>query len=193
MKNGCALVLVPVGILLLVASLMPTDDDGLPQGEDVSNVVLTPMPAENWKAPEEVFANWVVTSRSDPLSGKDYPYAFVRSKDVARLGPPYGDVGLTIEVWEHPREGRNLLFVADDGQMVCGVYNCEGEISFDGKVEPLTLLRADDNSSKYLFAKYPDAILRKMNLAKKTVVRLTFYRNGSPSFAFGPAPLNWVN
>jgi len=153
-----------------------------------------PHPASDLVELEEVpdtSANWVVHTELDNLTGKRYKAAYTRSRNTIRQRRPYKETNLVIQYVKHPRFGEQMIFEAQSGQMVCRSFGCEGSISFDGKVERLSLARSEDGSSLYLFAKYPKAILRKMNKAKRTVVQITFYRHGAPSFVFEPEPINW--
>lgn len=180
MKNGC---LVLVGLVLLLWTCVAWN---LPSDEQPESLAPSPKVVDVGA----IFKDWTVTTRADPMTENSYPYAFVRSTNTVRLDFPYNETGLTIEVWDHPREGRQMLFQIDDGQLTCGVYDCQGQISFDGKVESLSLRKTEDHSSKYLFAAHPNALIKKMNASKKTVISLTLYRSGSPAFYFEPEPLS---
>lgn len=182
MKGGCLAGLV---VLVGLVAIALYHEQGTDHGEKAS--IAAPLANPTAMAVIERYArSWGVSEPVDEVSGRRYSVASIRSVNTITQLPPYGETGLTISFHDHPRYGRMMSFAIDEGQLVCGVWDCQGEISFDGKVERLSLRTPEDRSSTVLLAAHPDAILKKMNTAKKTVVSLTLYREGAPAFTFEP-------
>lgn len=137
-------------------------------------------------------SDWSYTERKDELRDKTAYYAKIDSSNSVTFGFPYGGPqSLMMTVRSSPHFGRDVLFQIPSGQFTCGIDDCRGMISFDGKAEPLTLVEPSDHSSDVLFAKYGDAIIRKIKASKKVIVELTFYQEGSRQFTFNTEGLKW--
>lgn len=55
----------------------------------------------------------------------------------------------------------------------------------------ITLARSADGTSTVGFARYPEALARKMKSAQKVIVELTFYQEGTRQFIFETDELEW--
>ena len=118
--------------------------------------------------------------------------ASVASENEVEFDFPYaGGSSLTMTVRKHPKYGEDVIFQISDGQFICGIYDCEGAISFDGKAETLSVGPPEDHDRKTLFSKYPGGIIGKLKNSKNVVVELTFYQEGNRQFTFKTEGLVW--
>lgn len=137
-------------------------------------------------------SNWSYRESHDELRNATNYRADIRSNNSHDFGFPYGNGNhLSITVRQHPEWGRDVIFKVDSGQLMCDIYDCRYTISFDGNAEGLTLVPPQDHDSTVLFAKYPDAIIRKLKSSDRTIVELQFYQEGNRQFVFDTKGLNW--
>lgn len=135
---------------------------------------------------EPVFiSKWQEFDRKDELRGTTDKFAIIDSNNSVDFDFPYCcDSTLKITVRQTSQYGKDVIFQISDGQFVCGIYDCAGMISFDGAPERLSLNTSADHDSKVLFAKYPDAIIRKLKNSEKVIIELPFYQEGNRQFTF---------
>lgn len=135
---------------------------------------------------------WSYSESKDELRGKTTYHARVVSDNSVQFDFPYnGGARLTMTVRKSPQYGSDVIFRISKGQYTCGLYNCKGAISFDGRSEALTLTTPADHSSDVLFATYGDAIIRKLKNSDRTIVELPFYQEGNRQFVFDTTNLEW--
>ena len=136
--------------------------------------------------------DWDQYTRDDELRGTTDRFADVTSTNSVDFDFPYCcGSRLEMTVRKTSQYGTDVIFQISDGQFVCGIYDCAGTISFDGKPESLSLNRSADHDSKILFAKYPDAIVRKLKKSDRVIVELPFYQEGNRQFKFNTHGLDW--
>lgn len=136
--------------------------------------------------------NWTYNRRTDEIRNQEIVTASIRSENEVNFDFPYqGGSGLTLTVRKHPQYGQDVTFRIDKGQFLCGLYDCTGMISIDGKSEKLTLAPPADHDIEVLFAAYGPAIIKKLKGAKKVIVELPFYQEGNRQFTFDAAGLEW--
>ncbi len=147
--------------------------------------------AEPEAAPPTPRSSWTYDRRRDELRGRDIVEARIRSSNSINLGFPYGETHLSIVVRQHPEYGRDVIFIADSGQIVCGVTGCRGSISFDGSAQRISLNDSADYNPAIVFAASAGPLIDKLKRAERTIVELPFYQNGNPQFTFDTAGLRW--
>ena len=145
--------------------------------------------AEN--TPPPPVSNWTYDRRRDELRGRDIVEARVRSSNAVNLGFPYGETHLSIVIRQHPEYGRDVIFIADEGQIVCSVTGCRGSISFDGAAQRISLNDSADYNPTVVFAVSAGPLIDKLKRADRTIVELPFYQNGNPQFTFETGGLRW--
>lgn len=136
-------------------------------------------------------SNWTYDRRRDELRGRDIVEARIRSTNSVNLGFPYGDTHLTILVRQHPEYGRDVIFIADEGQIVCSVTGCRGSISFDGAAQRISLNDSADYNPTVVFAASAAPLIDRLKRSRRTIVELPFYQNGNPQFTFDTTGLRW--
>ncbi|EIZ78251.1 hypothetical protein WSK_3133 [Novosphingobium sp. Rr 2-17] len=187
---GCGVIFAGfVGLGILGAIITPnksaTNDPG--SSSSVASAD-TPETAET----SEPETKWSYSENKDELRGSTTYLASIASENTVEFGFPYtGDQHLTITMRKGKAFGDDVYFEIERGQFICGIYDCDGTISFDGKAEKLSLVPPEDHSTTILFAKHGSAIIKKLKAAKKVVVELQFYQEGNRQFTFETAGLKW--
>lgn len=163
----------------------PMPDDWVDIGRESDS-----SPSSVAKKPSQ--SKWSYSEGRDELRDATTYQASIRSNNYVNFGFPYeGDSRLTLIIRKSPAFGRDVIFIMDNGQLMCGIYDCKYSISFDGSAENLTLAPSSDGDSKILFAKYPEAIIRKLKASDNAIVELQFYQEGNRQFKFDTANLEW--
>lgn len=183
-----------VGLAVLGAILGdPKNTPDVQTVADASNAAgqaTNPGPEEASTAAEET--DWSISEQKDELRGTTDKFASVTSENSVSFDFPYCcDSRLQITVRKTAQYGQDVIFQISDGQFVCGIYDCTGMISIDGKPEQLSLNNPADHDPKVLFAKYPDAIIKKLKSSSKVIVELPFYQEGNRQFTFETRNLEW--
>lgn len=135
--------------------------------------------------------DWAYARDRDEISGTVIHKARLKSINDTYFQSPYGESKLNLILRDDPNQGQDLLFTIDDGQFICGVYDCTGRINIDGQTERLELVEPADGSSDILFAKYPDVLIGKIRSSDRVVVELTFFQEGNRHFKFATKGLEW--
>lgn len=141
---------------------------------------------------ESASSNWRYAEREDRMRNQTEYTATIRSENTVNFASPYsGSQRMSLQLRRSPAYGNDVIFWIERGQIMCDVYDCMGNIAFDGNTERLTLARSADNSSTVAFARYPEAIANKILASDEVVVELTFYREGTRQFFFETSNLEW--
>jgi hypothetical protein len=136
-------------------------------------------------------SSWSYSRRRDEVRNGEIVEATIRSTNTTNLEFPYGEVGLTITVRQHPEWGRDVIFIVDEGQILCRIRDCSGTINIDGKAQRLSLNESGDNDSSVVFASDGPGMIAKLKKARRVIVELPFFQNGNRQFTFDTAGLEW--
>ena len=211
-KGGCAKALLwGIGIffgLALLGSIVGKPPANESDAEPSSNISATAQTTKAGEAskddtsqgesqidpgvPAKPRSDWYQYERKDELRGTTDRFATVTSENSVSFDFPYCcDSRLKITVRKTAQYGQDVIFQISDGQFTCGIYDCKGMISIDGRAETLSLNTSSDHDSKVLFAKYPAAIIKRLKSSEKVIVELPFYREGNRQFKFNTQGLEW--
>lgn len=198
-RGGCMKVLfwgIGIFVGLGVLGAIIGDPKDKPDGQTMADASGTEnqgtVPETVDSPPETEKSDWSIDQQKDELRGTTDKFASVTSENSVQFDFPYCcDSRLQITVRKTAQYGQDVIFQISDGQFVCGIYDCTGMISIDGKPEQLSLNTSADHDSKVLFAKYPDAIIKKLNSSSKVIVELPFYQEGNRQFTFSTRNLDW--
>jgi len=120
--------------------------------------------------------------------GKGVVYqAHVLSSNTVEFGFPYsGTQHATLALRTHPRNGKDIIFRIEKGQILCHSYeDCTALVRFDD--EPPTnysAVGAADNSTETIFIRNYDRFIGKMLKAKRVRISVNIYQQGAPAFEF---------
>lgn len=137
---------------------------------------------------------WSYSESTDTVSGKSLSSAIVKSNNRFELEFPYngGTVG-TLQIRQHPRYGKDVIFYVNKGQILCNSYDgCYVTVKFDDK--PAFKVKATepaDHSNDMLFLNGYAGLLKNIKNSKKMIVEVTFYHSGNKAFEFNTENLNW--
>lgn len=194
---GC---LVALGLIVAIAMLgkcgASPEGDAVDQSRNETTSAASELDAAVTDAsasePAAPSPKWAYYRNMDEIRKREIITAVIRSENQVEFDFPYqGGAGLTLTIRKHPQYGQDVAFRIDKGQFNCGIYDCTGMISVDGRSETLSLGPADDHDSEVLFAKYGPAIIKKLKGSKKVIVELPFFQEGNRQFTFETAGLEW--
>ena len=127
----------------------------------------------------KVGAQWTYSTFEDSMSGKQGASAYVESSNAFELDFPYeGRQRATLAVRQHPRYGRDVIFSLREGQILCGISECEVRVRFDeGPARTLSANEPADHSNDTLFL--PASVFSKeLGKAKLVRIEVNLYRQG---------------
>ena len=129
---------------------------------------------------------WVLDVSTDEMTGKQGRSVSVLSTNDTKLAWPYGTIRAHLMIRHHPRYGKDIVFIAQKGQIPCRHYApCTVLVRFDTN-PPMRFSGANpsDGSSETVFienySKFTKALV-KANMAR---IEVEFYNNGPRSFTF---------
>jgi hypothetical protein len=126
--------------------------------------------------------------QSDDSMGKGVIYqAQVSSSNTVNFDFPYsGTQHATLTLRTHPRNGKDIIFSIEKGQILCRSYeDCTVLVRFDD--EPPTnysAVGAADNSTETIFIRNYDRFIGKVPKAKRVRIAANIYQQGAPVFEF---------
>ena len=182
--------IIGIGFLVLVVATSTARVGNQPVST-TSSGSAAPNSLKSEQEPPAPVQNWIYSKHRDEVRNGDVVEARATSSNSTVLDFPYGEIKLTMIVRQHPEWGLDVIFQADEGQILCRIRGCAGTINFDGRPERLTLNESGDNNSAIVFAAHPQAILRKLRQADRVIVELPFFQNGNRPFRFTTEGLEW--
>lgn len=163
---------------------------GSPPSTASANTTRVPKPEPKV---EPTGKQWEYDEREDKMSGGTIRHASVPSTNLVNFSSPYsgpqnGRLVLRID----PRQGRDVIFSIERGQLLCRSYqDCEVLIRFDdGKPERFSAVGPADNSTETLFIRNYDKFMGKLQKSKMVRLSVNIYQEGSPVFEFDVNGLN---
>jgi len=129
---------------------------------------------------------WSLTVDRDEMAGKESRSLAVESENDHTLSWPYGTISGRLIVRKHPRYGKDVIFTATKGQILCSSYSgCPIMVKFDDRPAlKLNGTEPADHDSTMVFISGFDRIVTGLKTAKKTRIEVQFYQNGSRVFEF---------
>lgn len=133
----------------------------------------------------------VFISEKDEMTGRDIKREVFESENSVEFSFPYGG-GITalLELRNHPKFGKDVIFHISKGQLQCSSYSeCSVSISLDGG-EPFSVrgFGPEDNSSLSIFLKW--SLASKIKNAKSVKIQVPTFQNGRPVFEFNLAGID---
>jgi len=136
--------------------------------------------------------SWSLDVKTDDMTGKVIQTLAVESTNSHTLSWPYGRISARLLLRNHPRYGKDILFIADNGQLMCHSYApCKVLVRFDDK-PPMTFMGTgpSDGDSTVAFLPGFDRFISALKGAKITKVEVEFYQNGRRVFEFDTSDLD---
>lgn len=140
-------------------------------------------------------ASWDYAEETDAMTSKRTVIAYLQSSNTLDLDFPYkGKNHGVLQVRQHPKYGLDVIFSVEKGQLQCNRYQgCAIEVRFDdGPAMTFSANEPADNSSTHVFLQNAKRFIASASKAKRILVQVTMFRNGSPVLEFRSAnPLVW--
>ena len=138
-----------------------------------------------------VEAGWSYNTEIDKMTGKPTHFASVTSNNQITLSPPYGKTSARIFLRSSARNGRSAIFMSDTGQIMCTSYDpCKITVRFDAKpAQRYVAASPSDGSHEAVFIRDYPGFVRNLAAAKKLLIEVEYFRNGSQQFEFDVAGL----
>lgn len=130
---------------------------------------------------------WSYLQFEDKLTGKKSYEARTNSLNTINLGFPYSGIqNAQLTLRTHPVYGKDLIFSIDKGQLICRSYRgCEVLVRFDdGQPVKYSASPPSDHSTETLFIRNYSGFAGKMLKAKRVVIGVNIYQNGTEAFEF---------
>jgi hypothetical protein len=186
--SGCGSLVVGFGALVILAMMVKACDGGdapAPRADNASTSA-TPAAAYTPPPPPEPGSQWSYTSFADDMGRGDTHGATVRSTGTFELDFPYqGQQHAMLVVRRHPRHGLDVMLRIEQGQILCGIDDCDLMVRFDeGDARHYSASEPADNSSEVVFINDAAGFLKRMKGAKRVRIEMGFFQNGSRTLDF---------
>jgi len=139
-------------------------------------------------------ANWVYDESVDEMRGESSYFATNASLNTVDLGFPYGtDISLNIILRSDPKNGNDIMFIVDRGQLFCSYRDCSIAAKFDdGDVQTYEASEAEAGSSEVLFlSNNVSSFAKKIHQSSRLMIEVNFYDHGAEQFKFDVSGLEW--
>jgi len=136
---------------------------------------------------------WSYLENEDSMSGRTSRSAHRRSLNQVEFDFPYADPQrATLELRNHPRFGRDVIFRIERGQFLCRIDSCSVRVRF-GSSDPVTFEASEpeSNDSTILFIRQYDRFVERTKEVDEVLIEATIYQEGSPVFRFDVTGLEW--
>ena len=136
---------------------------------------------------------WEYEEQSEKMGRGTVKQATVRSLNEVEFDFPYrGQQRATLQLYIHPKYGKNLTIAVEKGQFLCGFCNCQASVRFDnGKAQNFSAVEPADHSTTMLFILGYDRFLASARKAKKVYIEALFFQQGTRVFEFDISGLKW--
>lgn len=131
--------------------------------------------------------DWQYSTDIDELSKKPFNTAILRSANSFNLSRPYdGTQYATLMLRNHPKNGQDIVFFIERGQIMCQSYgDCSVEIAFDDK--PDRTVQGNEPASRdstTVFLPNYSRLSREIASAKEMRIRVTLFNQPSVTAVF---------
>lgn len=138
-------------------------------------------------SPKPYESKWYYSNSKDELSSGTIYSASISSNNKVNLKFPYqGEQRASLQLRNHPRFGRDVIFRLNKAQILCHSYSaCNILVRFDG--ENAVNYRGgepSDHSTNYVFINNYQKFISKLLRAEKVKIAVDLYQNGTQTFEF---------
>jgi hypothetical protein len=129
---------------------------------------------------------WVYEEIQDPISSQMISRAYVYSRNLVNLKPPYsGRQRAKLIIQNHPRFGNSAILKIERGQFVCSINDCEVNISFDAVFgSKYQSSPSKDYSPEIIFIGEYREFIYQIRKSKAMKIAATVYLEGEKIFDF---------
>ena len=150
--------------------------------------------AEEIEEPEVIYSNWEYDNSEDEMRGETSYFASNESINTVELQFPYqGGTKLNILLRDNAKNGKDIMFIVNKGQIFCSYQDCHVNIKFDdGNVQRYETSEAEAGSSEVLFlTNNISGFVKKLKNSKTVTIEVNFYNHGAEQFKFDVSGLEW--
>lgn len=150
--------------------------------------------AQEIEEPEIIYSSWEYDNSEDEMRGETSYFASNGSINTVELPFPYqGGTRLNILLRDNAKNGKDIMFIVNKGQIFCGYQDCHVNIKFDdGKVQRYETTEAEAGSSEVLFlTNNISGFVKKLKESTNVTVEVNFYNHGAEQFKFDVSGLEW--
>lgn len=150
--------------------------------------------AEEIEEPEVIYSNWEYDNSEDEMRGETSYFASNESINTVELQFPYqGGTKLNILLRDNAKNGKDIMFIVNKGQIFCSYQDCHVNIKFDdGNVQRYETSEAEAGSSEVLFlTNNISGFVKKLKNSKTVTIEVNFYNHGAEQFKFNVSGLEW--
>lgn len=141
-------------------------------------------------------ADWSYIDHADPMNSGKIKHAMLVSENQFTLDFPYQGLNFaTLHIQQQGKSRHEVAVSIEKGQILCRHGNCDIKVRFDD-AKPVTFEGAPqaDHDPKFAYLKSTDSarFVASSLKAKRILVQVTLYRQGSPLLEFVSAiPFAW--
>jgi hypothetical protein len=113
--------------------------------------------------------------------------ASVLSSNSVEFGFPYAGIQhASLSLRDHPRYGKDVIFLIERGQLMCSPLNgCAVTVRFDeGGPEIYRATSAADRSRNVVFINDHQRFVSKLSGSRRARITMEVFREGAPMFEF---------
>lgn len=171
--GGCgAIVIVFVGLTMLGVSSLEHKKE-LRKAVSASNTG------------DAVNNKWVHREYEYGMGGKILVESLYSNNKVNLSSPYSGEQSGNVLIRKHPKEGLDVSFSVEKGQIVSSFHDEHLMIKFDnGAPIKYSTVKSADSSSELVFIKNSKSFIDKLKGCKTFAIEATFFQNGTHVFQF---------
>jgi hypothetical protein len=144
-------------------------------------------------AKSDASTKWSYADGSDKMRGTTEHQALITSDNQVNLDFPYGVQGGKLEIRRRSKDGLDVMFYVDKGQILCSRFQ-HSFISAkfdDGPIVKYGCSGASDGSDDVAFILGAPSFVSHLKNAKSVIIEAEFFQKGRQQFTFGTKGLIW--
>ena len=184
---------VAVAILLLavvVWILLPSEKS---PKTAIQTVAVAPELREDHKDVANEY-HWQYADQTDKMGRGTIKFANVSSlNEISFDSPNRGNQHGTLRLQAHPKFGKDVILMIENGQFICRPDGCQIAVRFDdGKPSNYnaSLSSGSSDASLFIHRDY-DSFVSSVRNAKKVYIEAQFFQQGTRVFEFDVSGLKW--
>lgn len=137
---------------------------------------------------------WQYNSLVDPMDSSTTKTAILESTNLLTLGFPYqGEQPVALIIRDQKRGGTNVILAVHRGQInMSGINGGSVLVRFDDNPpQQFGINQPSDRASTSAFMQNTAPFLAELKTAKKTLIQIEFFNNGSHTMEFNTVGFKW--
>lgn len=136
---------------------------------------------------------WVYSEGKDEMRGTTSYFASITSLNNVYFPFPYDTSYAHVMIRRRPKDGLNILFSVDSGQILCHSFSRSFfSVKFDDKpIQKFKCSSSDSGRSDISFIESATSFLKQIKNSKKMIIEAPFYESGNQQFTFNTKDLKF--